>query len=721
MQNHPPPLHTRLTCRRTWPNRIFALIYACNIVAILYHQTTILFHTTNTTVSVLMLVADIVLAFMWFTHQGFRMNPVHRRTFPENLPKDETKYPAMDVFICTADPYKEPPMVVVNTALSIMAYDYPTEKLSVYLSDDGGSKLTLFAFMEAAKFAKQWLPYCKKNGIMDRCPEAHFSSHYPRFPETHEIKSMYERMKVKVEESVVCGNVDLDDDDDKKYGHVFNHWNTEFTRVDHPTVVQVLLNGTIDNDVQGNVMPNLIYVSREKRKGTPHRFKAGALNVLLRVSHTMTNAPIVLTMDCDMYSNDPKTPLEALCYFLDPSKDSQNIAYIQYPQLFHGINKEDLYGAEFKFIFQINMTGLDGLIGPSHAGTGCFFRRGAFYGKPSSCTFEQSQSQNQRQAIQSNEVLARAHEVARCDFEAQTEWGSKLGYRYGSLVEDFYTGYLLQCQGWRSVFCLPKRPAFLGDAPMNLHDLLNQTQRWSMGVLDMAFSEYNPINYGSKILPFLQTLCYLHYTFWPIWCIPLFIYSILPQLAIIHSFPLFPKVSNPWCLLYVFSFIGAYCQELFEFILRGGTPRGWFNNQRAWIIRSLSSYIFGVIEYTLTKLHVSSSTFNVTNKVIDKEANIRYEKGMMEFGVESPFFYPISVVALVNLVALIVGIMKMIKNGGFEDLFVQLFLVGFGVLNSWPIYEAMFIRNDHGRMPLKITLRSIIIASMVYLTSPLVF
>lgn len=111
----------------------------------------------------------------------------------------------------------------------------------------------------------------------------------------------------------------------------------------------------------------------------------------------------------------------------------------------------------------------------------------------------------------------------------------------------------------------------------------------------------------------------------------------------------------------------------------------------------------------------------MTNKVIDKEANIRYEKGMMEFGVESPFFYPISVVALVNLVALIVGIMKMIKNGGFEDLFVQLFLVGFGVLNSWPIYEAMFIRNDHGRMPLKITLRSIIIASMVYLTSPLVF
>ncbi|KMZ76183.1 hypothetical protein ZOSMA_105G00100 [Zostera marina] len=34
----------------------------------------------------------------------------------------------MDVFICTEDLYKEPPIGVVNTALSVMAYDYPMEK-----------------------------------------------------------------------------------------------------------------------------------------------------------------------------------------------------------------------------------------------------------------------------------------------------------------------------------------------------------------------------------------------------------------------------------------------------------------------------------------------------------------------------------------------------------------------------------------------------------------
>ncbi|KAL4566671.1 hypothetical protein LXL04_030791 [Taraxacum kok-saghyz] len=716
-QNNPPPLHTRLVLRRTWPNRIFAVIYACVILAILYHQTTLLFHSTNTIVSLLMLLANIVLAFMWLTQQGFRMNPVHRKTFPENLPKDTTKYPAMDVFICTADPYKEPPMVAVNTALSILAYDYPTDKLSVYLSDDGGSKLTLFAFTEASEFAKQWLPYCKKNGIMERCPEAHFRSHYTRFPETQEIKSMYEKMKVKVEEAVVSGNVYPNE----KWAHVFNHWDADFTRSNHPTVIQVLLNGTKDDDGIGNAMPNLIYVSREKHEANPHRFKAGALNVLLRVSNTMTNAPIVLTMDCDMYSNDPKTPLEALCYFLDPLKDSENIAYIQYPQLFHKINKDDLYGAEFKFVFQINMTGFDGLLGPSHVGTGCFFRRRAFYGKPSSHTSEKSQSQSQRQSIESNEVLVHACEVARSDFEAQTEWGSKMGYRYGSLVEDFYTGYILQCQGWRSIFCLPVRPAFLGDAPMNLYDLLNQTQRWSIGFLDMAFSKNSPINYGSKLLPWLQTICYLHYTFWAIWCIPIIIYSILPQLALIHFFPLFPKVSDPWFLLYVFSFVGANCQEFFEFMQRNGTPKGWFNNQRVWIIRSLSSYVFAVIELALTKLHISSSTFNVTNKVIDEEANKRYKQRMMEFGVESPFFYSISIAALVNLIAFIIGIIHIITYEGLEDLFVQLFLAGFGVLNSWPIYEAMVMRNDRGRMSLKITLGAATLTLMLYVVSALVF
>ena len=88
----------------------------------------------------------------------------------------KSNFPALDVFICTADPYKEPPIRLVSIALSIMAYDYPTEKISVYVSDDSGSQLTLFACMEAAKFASHWLPFCRKKNIIDRSLEAYFAS-----------------------------------------------------------------------------------------------------------------------------------------------------------------------------------------------------------------------------------------------------------------------------------------------------------------------------------------------------------------------------------------------------------------------------------------------------------------------------------------------------------------------------------------------------------------
>lgn len=78
--------------------------------------------------------------------------------------------------MCTADPEMEPPAMVISTVLSVMAYDYPTEKLSVYLSDDAGSELTYYALMEASQFAKHWIPFCKKFNIQPRSPAAYFAS-----------------------------------------------------------------------------------------------------------------------------------------------------------------------------------------------------------------------------------------------------------------------------------------------------------------------------------------------------------------------------------------------------------------------------------------------------------------------------------------------------------------------------------------------------------------
>lgn len=78
--------------------------------------------------------------------------------------------------MCTADPDREPPALVANTLLSLMAYDYNVNKLAYYLSDDGGSELTFHAVYQASLFSKLWLPFCRKFNIEPRAPKEYFSS-----------------------------------------------------------------------------------------------------------------------------------------------------------------------------------------------------------------------------------------------------------------------------------------------------------------------------------------------------------------------------------------------------------------------------------------------------------------------------------------------------------------------------------------------------------------
>ncbi|KAL6313226.1 hypothetical protein AAG906_018692 [Vitis piasezkii] len=638
-----PPLHTQMLMPRAGINRAFALLYSCAILALLYHHFIDLLQSTSM-VPIFLLLADSILAFMWVTAQAFRMYPTHRQVFIEHLEHyvKESDYPGLDVFICTADPYKEPPMGVVNTALSVMAYDYPIEKLSVYVSDDGGSKFTLFAFMEAARFAAHWLPYCRKNKVVERCPKAHFGSSNPsRFPETDQIKTMYESMRVRVENVIKRGSISHDYITKQGESEALSSWTDGFTPQNHPPVVQVLLEYGKDNDATGHGMPNLVYISREKSTDSPHNFKAGALNVLLRVSATMTNAPVILTLDSDMYSNDPQTPLRALCYLLDPSMDPK-LGYIQFPQVFHGINKNDIYGGEMRHVFEVHMPGMDGLAGPIHAGSGGFFRRRVFYGCPS-----ETPEMNQ-------EVLAMAHNVAGCKYENQTKWGRKMGFRYGSLVEDLYTSCLMQCEGWKSIYCNPKRPAFLGESPINLHDFLNQTMRWSVGLLEVAFSRYSPITFEYQILGF----CYMWF------------FSLEPMDKTILSF-YYPAGRHRG----------------------GGTTRGVDDE-------GLSSFTFGL--------------------VVEEEQSKRYQKGSSSLS-PIPIFLPLTTAAIINLAAFLTGFAKACRQRSIEDVFLQMFLAGFAVVNCWPVYEAMAWRRDQGKLPLKITVISVVLAWALYSASSMAF
>lgn len=153
-------------------NRVYIFFHLTATLLLLYYRISHLFkYGKNFTVLAwaLMTVSELIFTFIW----GLSLAASLWKRFPTVV---DMNLPELDVFICTADPQKEPTMEVMNTVLSALALDYPPEKLAVYLSDDGGSYITLYALKEAFKFARHWLPFCNKYGIKTGCPEAYFSS-----------------------------------------------------------------------------------------------------------------------------------------------------------------------------------------------------------------------------------------------------------------------------------------------------------------------------------------------------------------------------------------------------------------------------------------------------------------------------------------------------------------------------------------------------------------
>ncbi|KAL0305603.1 UNVERIFIED_CONTAM: Cellulose synthase A catalytic subunit [UDP-forming] [Sesamum radiatum] len=261
-------------------------------------------------------ICEIWFAFSWVLDQFPKWSPINRETYIDRLSAryeregEPSELAAVDFFVSTVDPLKEPPLITANTVLSILAVDYPVDKVSCYVSDDGAAMLTFESLAETADFARKWVPFCKKFSIEPRAPE--FTSH--RSPEStrrgldHGRRNTLARKQPR----------------------------------DHPGMIQVFLGNTGAHDIEGNELPRLVYVSREKRPGYQHHKKAGAENALVRVSAVLTNAPFILNLDCDHYVNNSKAIREAMCFLMDPQV-GRDVCYVQFPQRFDGIDKSDRY------------------------------------------------------------------------------------------------------------------------------------------------------------------------------------------------------------------------------------------------------------------------------------------------------------------------------------------------------------------------------------------
>lgn len=157
-------------------------------------------------------ICEIWFAFSWLLDQLPKLCPVRRVTdlsvlkdrfesSETNLrnPKKFSDLPGIDVFVSTADSEKEPPLVTANTILSILAVDYPVEKVACYLSDDGGSLVTFEALAEAASFARIWVPFCRKHKIEPRNPEAYFGQKRDPLKNKVRLDFVKDRRRVKRE------------------------------------------------------------------------------------------------------------------------------------------------------------------------------------------------------------------------------------------------------------------------------------------------------------------------------------------------------------------------------------------------------------------------------------------------------------------------------------------------------------------------------------------
>ncbi|KAI3838606.1 hypothetical protein MKX03_030372 [Papaver bracteatum] len=668
--------------------------------------------------------AEIWFGFYWIVSLPLRLRQVFRHTFRDRLSRYEEKLPRVDVFVCTANPVIEPPAMVINTVLSVMAYDYPPEKLSIYLSDDGGSDLTFYAMLEASHFCKYWIPFCKKFQVEPRSPVAYFSSKSKhnsssfKSEEWSAMKILYGNMENRIETATKLGKVP----DEMRAQHKgFSEWDTVSSPRDHQTILQILNDSRTPDavDMEGSKLPTLVYLAREKRPQHHHNFKAGAMNSLIRVSSKISNGSIILNVDCDMYSNNSVSVRDALCFFMDEEKGNE-IAYVQFPQNFDNISKNDLYGGALRVIAE-DFPGQDGNGGPLYVGSGCFHRRETLLGKENSKASKTDQ-------WETNDILSKVvleesiaeledsvKELANCTYEEEnTQWGNEMGLKYGCPVEDVLTGLSIQCRGWKSVYLNPERQGFLGVAPNTLGDTLVQHKRWSEGDFQIFLSKYNPFLYGHKKISLGLQMSYCVYCLWAPNSLPTLYYLVIPPLCLLKGIPLFPKITSPWFLPFGYLIISTYTYSLAEFLLSGGTLQGWWNEQRIWMFKRTTSYLFAIIDSISKLLGLSKSAFVITSKVAEEDVSERYEKEIIEFGTSSPIFTTIiATLALINLFSLVGGLKRVFIDMKLETieqpLLIQIVQCGFVVLTNLPVYQGLF-RKDKGRIPPFVSLKSVTLA-----------
>ncbi|KAK7354366.1 hypothetical protein VNO80_19826 [Phaseolus coccineus] len=707
---------------------------------------------------------EIWLALSWMIDQIPKWFPIDRETYLDRLSirfEQENKpnmLSPIDIIVTTVDPIKEPPLVTANTVLSILALDYPADKISCYVSDDGASMLTFEALQETAEFSRKWVPFCKKFSIEPRAPEKYFSekidflkdklqSTYVK--ERRTMKREYEEFKVRIN-ALVAKSMRVPPE-----GWTMKDetpWPGNNPK-DHPSMIQVLLPHNV-----GNELPCLVYTSREKRPAFQHHGKAGAINALLRVSAVLSNAPFVLNLDCNHYVNNSKVVREAMCFFMDIQLGN-GIGFVQFPLRFDSLDRHDRYANKNTVLFDINLRCLDGIQGPVYVGSACIFRRKCLTGcdspmsskRPSMVQVHSKQDENGEEAsitdeekellksqtddenkfgkstlfmnsslteqggvdpTSSQEVLLKeAIHVMSSKYEDRTLWGYEEGLSYGSIAADTLTSLKMHCHGWRSVYCMPKRDPFRGTAPINLTDRLNQVLRWAVGSLQILFSRHCPLLYGFNggKLKGLQRIAYINSTVDPFSSIPLLIYCIIPAICLLTDKFITPSVGTFASLIFIALFISIFASAILELRWSGVSLEEWWRSQQFWVIGSVSANLFAVVQGIMGALPLGrvNTNFSIVSKAPD-DGEFR-ELYTIRW---TALLIPPTTIIIINLIGVVAGFTDSINSGGHSwgALLGKLFFSLWVIVHLYPFLKGLMGRQN--RTPTLIVIWSVLLASI---------
>ncbi|CAN6486327.1 unnamed protein product [Victoria cruziana] len=797
------------------------------------------------------IVCEIWFAFSWILDQMPKLNPINRATdlnalrekfesrSPTN-PDGRSDLPGIDVFVSTADPEKEPPLVTANTILSILSVEYPVEKLACYISDDGGSLLTFEAMAEAMVFAEVWVPFCRKHNIEPRNPDSYFSQKgdptkfkkdLDFVKDRRRIKREYDEFKVRINglPDVIKRRSDSHNRREEKKAAASSagggneegavnfpkatwmadgsHWpgtwsvaSKDHSKGDHAGILQVMSKVPSPEPVYGSPdekiidlsgvdvrVPMFVYVSREKRPGYDHNKKAGAMNAMVRASAILSNGPFILNLDCDHYIYNCQALREGVCFMMDRGGD--RICYVQFPQRFEGIDPSDRYANHNTVFFDGNMRALDGLQGPVYVGTGCFFRRFALYGfdpprayeytgalgqskhllhAPSLCSsmfnavdsaagpdvellnaaraelpkrfgnsalfadsipvaeFQARPLQDHpvvkngrpagalltpRQPLDANTV-AEAVSVISCWYEDKTEWGDRVGWIYGSVTEDVVTGYRMHNRGWRSIYCITKRDAFRGTAPINLTDRLHQVLRWATGSIEIFFSRNNAL-FASSRMKFLQRLAYLNVCVYPFTSIFLIVYCFLPALSLFSGHFIVQNLNIAFLSYLLVITVTLTMLSLLEVKWSGIGLEEWWRNEQFWLIGGTSAHLAAVLQGLLKVIAGIEISFKLTSKsTAEDEEDIYADLYVVKW---TSLFIPPLTIIVVNLIAVAVGFSRTIYSPipQWNKLLGGVFFSFWVLAHMYPFAKGLMGRR--GRMPTIVYVWSGLVAIIISL------